>query len=157
MTRLCAALLALAACGRPEAPQPPQAPAPAPAAAPRPQLVPMNPGAQPVDAAVRAAMGAPGRDVVVYVGASWCEPCTRFHDAVASGALDATFPTLTLLEFDLDRDRAALEAAGYGSRMIPLFAIPGPDGRGTDRRIQGGVKGEGAVDNIVPRLRELLR
>lgn len=166
---LCIALLvplALAACAKaPEAPAAPKAealaaPAPQPTAAPqaqRAQLVPLNPGGQPVEAAVRGAMAtAAGRDVVVYVGAPWCEPCTRFHDAVAAGELDATFPTLTLLELDHDRDLTGLEAAGYASRMIPLFAIPGDDGRSTGRMIQGSVKGEGAVANIVPRLKALL-
>ena len=90
------------------------------------------------------------------VGASWCEPCRRFHEAVTRGELDATFPTLRLLEFDLDRDQARLQAAGYGSRMIPLFEVPGPDGRASGRRIEGSIKGPGAVAEIVPRLRRIL-
>src|SRR5262245_56118912 len=45
-----------------------------------------------------------GRDLVVYVGATWCEPCERFHKAAAAGEIDALFPTLRLLEFDRDRD-----------------------------------------------------
>ncbi|WP_437674260.1 TlpA family protein disulfide reductase [Sorangium sp. So ce131] len=97
-----------------------------------------------------------GRELVVYVGASWCEPCTRFHDAVKAGRLDATFPALRLLEFDLDRDRDRLAAAGYASKMIPLFVVPGEDGRGTPLRIEGSVKGARAVDEIVPRLEEIL-
>lgn len=155
------ALFAFAACAKTSDPSPaveaaPHAP-PAVEVPPRAQLVPLDPGGQPVEAAIRGAVaGVTGRDVVVYVGAPWCEPCTRFHDAVARGELDATFPTLTLLELDHDRDRASLEAAGYASRMIPLFAIPGEDGRSTGRMIQGSVKGEGAVANIVPRLKALL-
>ncbi|WP_234023057.1 thioredoxin [Sorangium cellulosum] len=97
-----------------------------------------------------------GRELVVYVGASWCEPCTRFHDAVKAGQLDATFPALRLLEFDLDRDRDRLAAAGYASAMIPLFVVPGEDGRGTPLRIEGSVKGARAVDEIVPRLEGIL-
>jgi len=37
-----------------------------------------------------------------------------------------------------------------------MFAKPGPDGRGTGRQIEGSVKGDGAVNEIVPRLRSLL-
>lgn len=123
------------------------------------EVAPLDPAGRPVADVIRAALPAArarGRDVIVYVGASWCEPCMRFHDAVAAGQLDETFPTLTLLELDLDRDRAGLEEAGYRSRMIPLFAVPADDGRSTGRMIQGSVKGEGAVANIVPRLQELL-
>lgn len=97
-----------------------------------------------------------GRDVVVYVGAPWCEPCTRFHKAVEAGELDAAFPGLRLLEFDHDRDQERLGRAGYSSRMIPLFAIPAAGGEASPLRVEGSVKGEGAVANIAPRLRAML-
>ena len=97
-----------------------------------------------------------GRKLLVYVGATWCEPCQRFHHAAADGKLDAAFPTLRFVEFDSDRDSERLATAGYVSRFIPLFARPGSDGRASGRQIEGSVKGEGAVDEITPRLRQLL-
>ncbi|MFT3774194.1 MAG: thioredoxin [Minicystis sp.] len=97
-----------------------------------------------------------GRRLLVYVGAKWCEPCQRFHDAAKAGQLDGRFPGLRLLEFDLDRDRDRLEKAGYASRMIPLFALPRADGTGSGEQIEGSIKGAGAVDQITPRLRALL-
>jgi hypothetical protein len=97
-----------------------------------------------------------GRDLVVYVGARWCEPCQHFHEAAAHGDLDAEFPDLTLLEFDLDADRERLASAGYVSQFIPLFAMPAADGRASDKTFEGSVKGRGAVANIAPRLRSLL-
>jgi thiol-disulfide isomerase/thioredoxin len=96
------------------------------------------------------------RQLLVYVGATWCEPCRRFHQAAAEHKLDRDFPSLRLLEFDDDRDGERLAAAGYAGRFIPLFARPGADGRGSGRQIEGSVKGDGAVDQIVPRLRGLL-
>jgi hypothetical protein len=105
--------------------------------------------------AVLDATGAKRR-VVVYVGASWCEPCQRFHHAAANGELDATFPDVTLLEFDLDRDRERLALAGYGSKYIPLFALPAPDGGASGRQVEGAIKGEGAVAFLAPKLRALL-
>lgn len=106
--------------------------------------------------AQRQVSAGKGRRVVVYVGASWCEPCRYFHDAAARGDLDDLLGRVDLLSFDLDRDGARLEASGYGSRMIPLLVVPGADGRGTDRRMEGSVKGDGAVAEMRPRLRALL-
>jgi thiol-disulfide isomerase/thioredoxin len=98
------------------------------------------------------------RGVLVYVGATWCEPCQGFHHAVEQGELDDLLDGVRLVEFDLDRDRDALERAGYLSRLIPLFALPKPDGTSSDRRIEGSIKGPSAVEqNLVPRLRGFLK
>jgi thiol-disulfide isomerase/thioredoxin len=97
------------------------------------------------------------KQLLVYVGATWCEPCRRFHEAAQAGKLNKDFPTLRLLEFDNDRDGARLIAAGYTSRLIPLFAAPNPDGRASGRTMEGSIKGDGAVGEIVPRLRALLQ
>lgn len=96
------------------------------------------------------------RQLLVYLGATWCEPCRRFHQAAASHQLDRAFPNLRLLEFDDDRDAGRLAMAGYTSHYIPLFVKPGPDGRSTHRQIEGSIKGDGAVNEIVPRLKSLL-
>ncbi len=97
-----------------------------------------------------------GRRLVIYVGATWCEPCRRFHDAVAAGELDQELGGLRFLEFDFDVDGERLAAAGYAGRYLPLFVVPGPDGRATDRSHSGGVKGPGAVEFILPRLKRIL-
>ncbi len=99
---------------------------------------------------------AEGRAPLVYVGATWCEPCQYFHAAAVRGDLDAELPPLALLEFDRDRDGARLDAAGYGSSMIPLFVVPEADGRGGARRIEGSIHGPGSPAQIVPRLRAIL-
>lgn len=97
-----------------------------------------------------------GREPLVYVGATWCEPCRYFHDAAERGDLDEALPRLALLEYDLDEDAERLAAAGYASRMIPLFVVPGADGRGSDRRIEGSIHGPGSPAQIAPRLRAIL-
>ncbi len=98
-----------------------------------------------------------GRRALVYVGATWCEPCRRFHDAVQAGRLDPQFGQLRLVEFDLDRDAERLAAAGYAPRLIPLLALPAADGRASGRQTEGSIKGDGAVADLVPRLAGLLR
>ena len=96
--------------------------------------------------------------VLVYVGATWCEPCQQFHHAVEKGELDDLLAGVRLIEFDLDVDRDALTKAGYQSELIPLFALPNDDGTASDRRIQGSIKGPSAVQqNLEPRLRAFLR
>lgn len=112
-----------------------------------------------VDALVREAKAraeAESRRLVVYVGASWCEPCQRFHEAVERGELDGALANVRFLEFDADRHTPALDAAGYGGRLIPRFAVPGGDGRGTEAKIEGGPKGDAAVPQILRRLEQLL-
>lgn len=104
----------------------------------------------------RARAVADGRQLVVYVGAPWCEPCQRFHHAVETGELDATFPKLTLLEFDNDKDHERLAKAGYVSQYIPLFALPKEDGNASGKQVEGGIKGEGAVGFVSAKLQGFL-
>jgi thiol-disulfide isomerase/thioredoxin len=153
---LCAVLLA---CSAEPAATPSAAPPP-PTATPHkstpPRLIPAPRGgrvAEVVEAERGSAGGAP---LVVYVGAGWCEPCVAFHEALVAGQLDADLPDVRFLEFDLDRDRARLAADGYSSRYVPLFALPGADGRASGAQIEGGTKGPGAARQLVQRLRPLL-
>ena len=135
-----------------------QRPGPAAARPRHVEIVPASAGA--VDLVVRQALADARRDarrLVVYVSASWCQPCERFQAAVRAGKLDARFPDLRLLMFDHDRDSARLDAAGYEGRMIPRFVLPGADGRGTDQKTEGGTKNEDTVAiSITPRLAQLL-
>lgn len=129
------------------------------AAAPTPQVRFEHAGEGEVTALVRAFADrarAEGRTPLVYVGATWCEPCGYFHAAAERGDLDHDLPSIALLEFDRDHDAARLDAAGYGSRMIPLFAVPASDGRASDRRIEGSIHGPGSPSEIAPRLRAIL-
>jgi hypothetical protein len=123
-----------------------------------PELIEAGPG--PADAVVRTALAdaqRDGRRLLVYISATWCEPCERFQKALRAGELDASFPGLTMLKFDHDRDLPRLQEAGYSGNLIPRFVIPGPDGRATDRRMEGGTKAEDTVStSIGPRLRRLL-
>jgi hypothetical protein len=148
-------IAALPACARHEsAPAPPSEKA----RAKRVEFVPAAPGDD-VPALVRIELlraENDQRDLLVYVGAAWCEPCQRFHRAAQAGQLDPSFPTLRLLEFDADRDGDRLTRAGYTSRLIPLFALPNPDGRASGRYIEGSIKGDGAVGEIAPRLARLV-
>ena len=117
------------------------------------------PASGPVAAIVRDALAgarADKRTLVVYVGATWCEPCQRFHDAAQKGELDSSLGELTLLEFDLDRDAERLAASGYASQYIPLFALPREDGFASGKQVEGAIKGDGAVAYLLPRVKALL-
>lgn len=151
------ALLLVGCSGKAPEPTPEAAPqAATPAAPAKPRFVPTSAG---VDVAeeVRNVVAASGEEtVVVYVGASWCEPCQAFHAALERGELDASLSGVKFLEYDADRDRERLESAGYEGRLIPRFALPGPDGKFSGQKIEGGIKGDGAVDHILKRLLPLL-
>ncbi len=118
------------------------------------------PTAGDVEPLVRASLAratAAKRRLIVYAGAKWCEPCQRFHHAAEQGELDASFPDLNILVFDMDRDSERLASAGYVSKYIPLFALPAADGSSSGKQVEGGVKGDGAVAYITPRLKGLLQ
>jgi thiol-disulfide isomerase/thioredoxin len=145
-----------------------QPPAPAPSATPArvaPVTVTRLPdGQSDVASQVRdwvrseaAAATARGGKPLIYVGAEWCEPCKRFKAAAARGELDGDLPGLTLLELDADRDEAALVEMGCKTRMIPLLAVPDGEGRCTSRRMEGAIKGEGAVAFMTPKVKALLQ
>lgn len=123
----------------------------------RPEFVPA--GAGELDTVVRQALTAATaeqRRLMVYVGATWCEPCQAFHHAVERGELDDALAGVRFLELDSDHDGGRLQAAGYGGRLIPRFVVPLTDGRGSEDRIEGGIKGDGAVAHIMRRLGPLL-
>jgi thiol-disulfide isomerase/thioredoxin len=108
---------------------------------------------------VEAEMNATGEDrtVVIYVGAPWCEPCRRFHEAVKAGNLDAELPGFVFFELDHDKDQAMLEAMGCTSKLIPLFSVPDENGNCSTNRTEGGIKGDGAVAYMTPKIRALAR
>lgn len=122
------------------------------------ELVEAGPG--PADQVVREAMAGARRDgrrLLVYVSATWCQPCQRFQAALRSGALDSYFPDLRLLKFDSDRDQSRLTVAGYDGPYLPRFVLPTPSGRGSGQTISGGTKAEDtAFTSIAPRLQQLL-
>ena len=140
---------------RESAPADPKA-LPAPPERAKPEFV--KAGSGDAAGAVKAAIAAAGgeRKVLVYVGAEWCEPCTRFHEAVEAGELDDALLGVQFVEFDSDHDRDRLEAGGYDGELIPRFVVPGNDGTPSDQRIEGGIKGEGAVEHIMARLAPLV-
>ncbi len=126
----------------------------------KPELLPRGGSQAPIEQLVQQHVeeaDASGQRVLVYVGATWCEPCQRFHKALASGQLDESLAGTKFVEFDVDRDRAELQAAGYASKYIPLFSVPDQSGHASGRAIEGSVKGDSAVrENLVPRLLALM-
>ena len=154
----CIPLLLLVACSgkAPEAAPNAEAQVAQPAQVAKPRFVPAAEGADVATEVREVVAGAGEEAVVVYVGASWCEPCQAFHAALERGDLDDSLAGVKFLEYDADKDRERLESAGYGGRLIPRFALPGPDGTFSGEKIEGGIKGDGAVDHIMKRLLPML-
>ena len=96
------------------------------------------------------------KKLLIYVGASWCEPCQRFHKAAEAGELDNAFGDLRFIDLDNDANEAEIEALDCKSKLIPLFAVPNSEGKCADRRVEGGIKGDGAVAYISPKLRAMV-
>jgi hypothetical protein len=171
------ALVALAACAPPVAEPTRDAapsaiassPSPATSAAlgstaPRSNAKPELVAVAPSEPDVRARLAseaaraeADGRVLLAYVGATWCEPCQRFHDALVRGELDRELAGVRFVEFDFDAHGPGLTEAGCTSRMIPLFSRVSSDGACTERRHAGAIKGDGAVGFLLPYVKELLQ
>lgn len=150
---------ALAGCGDATTAAPDSAAAVQPVSTAKPELVPVPTGSSDGVALVRdeyARAQRDGRKLVVYVGAPWCEPCVAFHRALEAGQLDAELPGIRFLELDLETHGPLIDAAGCSSKMVPLFAVATAEGTCGDRRTQGGIKGDGAVRFILPRLKAIL-
>ena len=116
----------------------------------RPELVHPPAGTTDLGAFIRSEVARgqrDGRKVVVYVGASWCDPCVRFKAAIEDVRFVVT---------DLDTDGPALASAGCASTMVPLFARANADGTCSSKRTEGGIKGDGAVAFMLPRLKAVL-
>ncbi|MFO0547615.1 MAG: thioredoxin family protein [Polyangiaceae bacterium] len=153
--------LLLAACsdqGAEPEPRPAQSTS-ARAQGPKPEFVPVPAGVT-GKTWIQSELARADRDgvkLVVYVGATWCEPCKAFHEALASGALDQKLAGVRFLDFDLESHAAALQDAECQSKLIPLFARPTTDGTCGAQRTEGGIKGSGAVDYMLPHLLGILR
>ncbi|MFO0664345.1 MAG: thioredoxin family protein [Polyangiaceae bacterium] len=96
------------------------------------------------------------RTLVVYVGADWCPPCKAFHEALMKGELDEKFPNMTVLMVDLDANRERVLSAGYGSKYIPFFAVPGPDGRKAKGFEVSTLKKDQAMAEIIAGLKKFM-
>ncbi len=155
-----AAVLCSPGCERSKSDKAPAArrpPAARRAATTPPSMIHVGPGPLAPLIAAELRRAAPDMAIVlVYVGASWCEPCRHFKRAFEAGELDATLPDLRLIALDEDDDADRLAAAGYSGSMIPRFVVPGPDGRASGLRIEGSIKGPDAPAEILPRLRQLI-
>jgi thiol-disulfide isomerase/thioredoxin len=157
-----ATLSVLVACGTNNAtPDPAASSAPASTTSPKPpnvEWVTVPEGAEPA-AFVTSELARAKSDhkkLLVYVGATWCEPCQRFHKAAQAGELDNVFPDIRLVDLDADKDAAIVDALDCRSQLIPLFSMPDESGHCSAKRVEGGIKGDGAVGYIAPRLRSLL-
>ncbi|MBX3228205.1 MAG: thioredoxin family protein [Labilithrix sp.] len=94
---------------------------------------------------------AQGRVLVVYVSATWCEPCKRLKAEIEAGSLDDRLGKTTLLAFDADKDVERLGAAGYSFKFVPYVALPGPDGQPADSQQATG-KGSNAWKELLGKL-----
>ena len=97
-----------------------------------------------------------GKQLVVYVGAIWCKPCKDFDAATKQPNFGSELDHIRLMKFDWDRHQTPLHRANYGSQYLPLFVLPGPEGKGSDKRFFGSrFKGQVGVEDLKKRLVEL--
>lgn len=100
-------------------------------------------GALLADHARRAA--GQGLRPVLYVGATWCQPCKLLlehrDDPRVAHALRGTYTVE--IDFD-DWTVAEMSAAGYGVQAVPMFFAIGADGKAAGPRLDGAAWGSDA-------------
>lgn len=101
--------------------------------------------------AERLRAKAEGRVLVVYVSATWCEPCKKLKEEIDAGRLDERYGRTTLLAFDADNDIDRLGSAGYSFKFVPYVALPGADGRPADAQ-EATSKGANAWRELLGKL-----
>lgn len=133
------------------------APAP-PASAPPPAgaklrviEAPVDEGALSTIRTARLQSKATGRVLVVFVSATWCDPCKQLKAEIQAGRLDARLSKIDLFAFDADRDGDRLRAAGYSFAYVPFVALPGADGGPADSQQATG-HGGGAWRELLGKL-----
>lgn len=94
---------------------------------------------------------AEDRALVVYVSATWCEPCKKMKQEIEAGNLDDKLGKTTLLAFDADKDLDRLGSAGYTFKFVPFVALPGADGRPAETQEATG-KGSNAWKELMGKL-----
>lgn len=85
---------------------------------------------------------ADSRVLVVYVSATWCDPCKKFKMELDSGRLDDRLAKITFLAFDADKDMDRLGSAGYKFKFVPFVALPSADGSPSDSQQATGKGGD---------------
>jgi len=94
-----------------------------------------------------------GLKPVLYIGASWCQPCKflKEHrdDPRVASALRGTYT----IEIDFDDWTVAeLSASGYGVQAVPVFFAIGAGGKAAGPKLDGGAWG-GASPEANPEAR----
>jgi hypothetical protein len=100
--------------------------------------------------------GSEGHRLVVYSCTPKSEACTRFKAAALKGDLDLSIHNVTFLEFDGELDHDRLVASGYTSTVMPLFVLPGPDGRASSTFVEGAAGKGPVVSFMAMRLQRML-
>jgi hypothetical protein len=92
---------------------------------------------------------------IVYVGATWCDPCLALKkhrdDPKMVDAFEGTF----VIEIDADDwNAASFGALGYKTSVIPIFIAVDAEGKATGRTIDGGAWGDNIPQNMAPPLKQ---
>lgn len=130
---------------------------PPPQAAPKPPIHTSDlPDGSDVSAGLRGAVGEAeraGLKPVLYLGATWCQPCVAYERALFHPEMVAAHANVLLVKADFDRHGSALEAAGFVASGVPFWCHLDREGGNSGRCITGAAWGEDTPENMAPVLR----
>ena len=91
---------------------------------------------------------------VVYVGATWCEPCLAIKKHRDDPRMKEAFTGVAIIEVDMDQWKSEQFAElNMKPSAIPVFYAVGSDGKATGKEIDGGAWGDNIPENMAPPLK----
>lgn len=92
---------------------------------------------------------------VLYIGATWCEPCSALKKYKSDPRMAEAFQGTYVIELDLDDWKVdELKALGFRAGVVPVFHVLGADGRASGPTIDGGAWGDNIPENMAPPLKK---
>ncbi len=98
---------------------------------------------------------AAGETPVIYVGATWCQPCLLYKKSLDDPRMKAAHEGVRVLEADADLHD--LSALGISPNGIPHWATVDASGVSDGRAIDGGAWGDNTPENMAPALSAFFR
>ncbi len=94
---------------------------------------------------------------IVYLGASWCDPCAAIKRFKTDPRMLDAFQGTYVIELDVDDWKSeGLGALGYKTGTVPVFYAVDAAGKASGPTINGGAWGDNIPETMAPPLKKFV-